>query len=114
MINKIYKIVDVRPGVQRKMEVQIRDVESGEILYQNISEAGVLCTMEKVLPIVAGEVEGTHQILLWGNMLVQGHCILMLRQNMSRSMDDYIAEAEKHGVFFSDEYKTAVKRKSQG
>lgn len=112
-MNKIKDIREINPGMQRLFEVTIKDAETDEVLYQETSGAGVVCTMESVKPIVACEVGGVHQILGWGNILVQGHAIMMLRDNMIKNMDSYIDEAEKAGMIFSDKegFKRFLRRK---
>lgn len=117
MINKIFNKHEYRNqpfSEMENIEVKITNKETGEVLYQNDSKAGIVITVEEikgwqVLKNPDGsfkdlEIEGTQQHLFWGNRVHVAHAYARLQvslqeffreHNIMESMMQYIRDREE-------------------
>ena len=94
-INKIKESAEFKLG-DTVFEVTIKD-EKGDIVYQHKSVGGIITSVEKILDVSNGEIEGVHQIFGWGNLLVQWHGFEQLRMYFKQNMDKFLDEVVKLG-----------------
>lgn len=116
MINKIKNKHEYRNQPFEKMEnieVTIKNKDTGEILYQNDSKAGIVITVEEILGWEAIkyadgslkdlEIEGVQQHLFWGNKVHVAHAFARLQisireffkeHSIMESMLQYIKERQ--------------------
>lgn len=92
MINDIPKDVQIEPGPQHRYEIIVRDIENEKIIYRNINFAGIFCSMEKVVAF-GPEPEGMHQLLAFGNPILQFYCADQLgkwfkEEGMPKTMEE--------------------------
>lgn len=115
MINKLKNIREVNQEAPRKMFVMtIKNSITGETLYEEESEAGILCTIERSKKIVGSSIEAIHQVLFWGDILLQGHALIMLRDKFKDNIEGYIAEIKKRGIQVdTDAIERSLKRSVQ-
>ena len=116
MINKIYNKHEYRNqpfSDMENIEVTIRNKDTGEILYQNDSKAGIVITVEEIKSWQAVkhpdgslkdlEIEGQQQHLFWGNRVHVAHAYARLQisikeffqeHNIMSLMMQYVKERE--------------------
>lgn len=99
-INKISQIPEIKIEPQHRYEVQIKDVETGEVVYLNESKAGIICTIEKITHLGI-EIEGVHQNVAWGNPYVQWYCFDQLNMWFKKKMPQVMKEAQRLGFLKS-------------
>ncbi|MCH7541860.1 hypothetical protein IH981_03775, partial [Patescibacteria group bacterium] len=89
----------------------IIDKEAGEILYQNDSYAGILCTVEQVKNF-GDEMEGQHQVAGWGHPMAQFYAIDQLKKWFQENSDEFIDTLVANGVISGDieRFKKMIKK----
>lgn len=101
-INKIENIMKVETGKpQLKYEVTIKDLKTGEILYQNDSFAGMACTVEKVTGFGA-VMEGQHQVVAWGHPMAEWYALDQMTQWFKNNADKFVDTLVANGVLSGD------------
>lgn len=86
---------------QKKYQIILKDLETGETLYQWDSFAGVACNVEEVTAF-GQEIEGNHQIIAWGHPMAQWYALDQLRKWFRENGEAFIDTVIKSGVFKGD------------
>lgn len=84
-INKIKNEFLEYAGTPKRFTLIIKD-EKGEIIYQNTSYGGVLCTVEEIQQINYEEFSmvGNQQHFVWGKMPHWQHCFFQLIERIKK------------------------------
>lgn len=102
MINKIENTMRIEVGrPQKKYEITVKDTETGEILYQNESFAGMSCTVEKVTSFGA-TMEGQHQVISWGHPMAAWYALDQMQIWFRENYDKFIDTLAANGVISGD------------
>jgi len=103
-IESAKEINKIEDGVRLTMdktnyEVTIKDAETGEIIYQNKSKGGIVCSVEKILKIdkVKSEIETQYQLLGWGKLPIIMHAMQMIEERIKYKLK----EAGKENIIAS-------------
>lgn len=84
-VNKVRLVEDLQIGKPPQFEVIIK--KEGEVVYQDLSYAGVICTVEKVSEIAENfDTTGTTQKLMWGKPFLWFFAYDQLGQNVRANM----------------------------
>jgi len=92
----------VQVGIpQKNFQIRVMDKKTGEIMYQDESFAGVICTVEEVKSFGA-EMEGTHQVIAWGHPMAQFYAVDQLKKWFLENGEVFIDTLIKNGVIKGD------------
>ena len=82
---------------QKSYQIQLVDVETGDVLYQGASYAGIFCAVEQIIHF--GEpMEGVHQIAGWGHPMAQFYAVDQFRKWFLENSDALIDTYAAHGA----------------
>jgi len=96
---------------QKKYRITLEDTETGEILYQNESFAGMGCSVERVDSFGA-EITGQHQVFGWGHPMAQWYALDQQQKWFKDNGEKFIENLEANGVIGGDiEFLKRVFRK---
>lgn len=108
-INKIRGKAEVKNGVPQKWyQVTVRDVETGEVLYNEKSRGGVACTMEQIFKVTGTEIEGNHQLVGWGHIFTQLYGRDRINEFIQEKTPEIVEEMEKQGVQIDPKVKQII------
>jgi len=94
-INKIASSDEIRADKEAQFRVTIE--KDGEILYQNNSKGGVLCTVEKVTDIDSdGVMEGQTQKFMYGHTMAWWFAFDQLRISIEGKKFELLAALKGH------------------
>lgn len=82
---------------QLKYQIRVMDKATGEIIYQDDTHAGVLCTVEKVSKFGV-EMEGTHQVMAWGHPIAEFYALDQLKKWFQKNADTFVDTLEQNGL----------------
>ena len=71
------------------------------IMYQDESFAGVICTVEEVTKFGA-DMEGVHQVIAWGHPMAQFYAVDQVKQWFQENGETFIENLVKNGVIKGD------------
>lgn len=100
-INRIKNRAEFEVG-EREYELTIRDLKKDEVIYQETSHGGVLCSVEQVTQIEKGDVEGVHQTVAWGNPMVQFYAADQVARWFKEVFPQMIKEFQRVGQLQSN------------
>lgn len=86
---------------QVKYQIRVMDLKTGEIMYQDDSFAGVICTVEKVTNFGA-VMEGVHQVIAWGHPMVEFYAVDQLQTWFKKNGPAFLETLVKNGVIKGD------------
>ena len=99
-INKIKNKMRIEVGSpQKKYEVTIK--EGDEIVYQNASFAGVICSVEEVKSF-GMDMEGVHQIAAWGHPMAQWYATDQINKWFKSHGPEFIEVLAANGFIKGD------------
>lgn len=102
MINKIPEQPVVSEEPQRQYELTVRDLKTGEIIYQDTGYGGVMCFMEEIksMKVVNNEleIEGNHQHMIWGHPFVSVYCMDHLGKYFDKFLPVVMEELKRKGI----------------
>ncbi len=104
MINKIKNIDEMKLKINKKQfRITIENLETGEIVYQNESYAGIVTTMENK-PIFQKEMingqeeltcQANMQKLAWGSPILALTCLDQAKQSLMPKLKEALRTAQK-------------------
>jgi hypothetical protein len=114
-INKIKNKAEIKNGVPQKWyQVTVREVETGEILYNQKSRGGVACTMEQIFKVTGTTIEGNHQLIGWGHIFTQLYGRDRIDEFIKEKAPEIVAEMEKAGVYIDPQIKKIIFQNYEG
>ncbi len=94
-INKINNKIEIEKGPQKLYEIVVKEVTTGKIIYKDISLAGLLCTVEKIIRFDNQFMEGNHQCVNWGHPFFSFYCLERLHEFIEEKKDEIMATVRK-------------------
>lgn len=107
-INQIPTEITVEHEPQKIYEVVVTDTSNGKILYQHKGYGGMACTVEKIKSFGGGNIEGVHQVLGWGNPLIQFYAYERIKEFLQAHSDELVETFMYSGTVGGD--KEAFKK----
>jgi len=106
-INKIKPNLDITLGEEQcPYEVIIKNKKTGEIVYQDESKAGFICTVEDAkINKVNYEIDGLHQLCSWGNILIGWYALDQANKFFHTNKYKLMEEIKKLGIIKEEQVK---------
>lgn len=109
-INRIKNRAEFEVG-ERTYELTIKDLNTDQVIYQEISHGGLICSVEQVDAIKGGEIDGVHQIVGWGNLMMQFYASDQILRWFKENLPGMVKEFQRVGQLISNiDLSTIFKR----
>jgi len=102
-VNKIKNRALIELGKKQYL-MTVRSVDDNEVIYQEYSYGGVMCSVEKVTDVDGekGEMDGVHQIVGWGHPMAQFYAFDQLQMWFKEQMPKLVKAIKDIGGLPAD------------
>ena len=104
-VNKVANKKTVEKGPQKIYEVTIKDTKTKEIIYRHKGYGGMTCSIEKVTKFGGGNIKGVHQVLGWGNPMLQFYCYERIKEFLQENGEGLVDAFMKSGILVGGDEK---------